>query len=561
MELSEQSLKKMIKQKGLSTSVSALKRKMNSFMDVMSSLSFDKELEGYEVGKDDYRDFISLFCVSISSNKAVYHLIDDIYKMNSSEFYIRARSSKWYSFGIFQRYSLLHEEYSKKMLGILLYVMDMSEEEKNTSELLMKVNFMLKMGWADIHNFVRSRNPISLEDYKDSNYDKMTKLDNVEDVCGTLSIVLVCAMCQIGKTFDTSGLGYLFYRASAKKTLVNLSGDSMSSTLKQEVIKHKDEVKAVKRRILAEVGNINDFHKVYTDRDIEIHSYIGSQLTYSGLSYVALTDNKITEDDINLTIMSFMSFCTEYLHTPVEDIDTDLLATYTILMLHSLLLQKAYKTVKNHYFENNKETVFLEMDALKKEIVTLNSQLQKEKNLSLSLQTKLSSKQETITPTIDKEIDSLKTIIKSQDADIVTLSNKIKKLEADLDKERENSIELHALREFVFELGMDGELSHDTIPDYTCLKDIRGIVIGGHERWRTKMKEHLPKFSFINPNIATFDLSLLDGCKVLFVFNTYINHPMYYRAVNHARINNMKIVYINSVNEDKVLKTIYDSIL
>lgn len=138
------------------------------------------------------------------------------------------------------------------------------------------------------------------------------------------------------------------------------------------------------------------------------------------------------------------------------------------------------------------------------------------------------------------------------------LSAKITRLENELREERKKNNELNGLREFFF--GLDKKEDYKDIDvDFKDLKSVRIVILGGHEKWQTRMKEHLSEAIFIHADMINFDLSVIDDAQAIFIYANHLSHAIYYKLINYAR-GNKKIFYLSSQNEKFVLKEIQNSL-
>jgi len=111
------------------------------------------------------------------------------------------------------------------------------------------------------------------------------------------------------------------------------------------------------------------------------------------------------------------------------------------------------------------------------------------------------------------------------------------------------------LREFLFSLDRQEEYQAEKV-EFEMLKNYKAVVIGGHEKWQQRMKEHLPNFIFIHTDQLNFDFKLLDGVDTVFIYPNYLNHAMYYRIMSAIEGKRVKIVYLNQQNDEITLKHI-----
>lgn len=107
----------------------------------------------------------------------------------------------------------------------------------------------------------------------------------------------------------------------------------------------------------------------------------------------------------------------------------------------------------------------------------------------------------------------------------------------------------------MFSLDAQAEYKFSSI-DLNKLHQVKAIIIGGHEKWQTRMKELLPNFGFIHTDMVNFDLSVLSSVDYVFFYVNYLNHSIYYKTVDYIKGKNVNIGYLNQQNENLVLKEI-----
>lgn len=210
-------------------------------------------------------------------------------------------------------------------------------------------------------------------------------------------------------------------------------------------------------------------------------------------------------------------------------------------LIYGLVLKgilKAYKQIKQHYFENNKETLYIEMESQEDLIKTLSVE-----NIAYK------EKVERLT----REIGTTQVEAEKTHAEKIRgLEAEVSRLRRELAAEKQKEQELVALREFVFSL--DRKLVPETRDALMDLSKTTGAIIGGHQRWQQKMKELLPGWIFISSEI--FDARVLDGAQALCFFTQYLSHSLYYKVITEARKRELHIGYISSVNEELALREI-----
>ena len=95
-------------------------------------------------------NLLGFLCEAFGQNEKIYKDIDLLYQKRKYEFYRLARENEWYNHPLITEGSLLHEEYAKKMLGIMLYQTDNSEDE----DIAKEVDNLVKKGWSYAYTFL-----------------------------------------------------------------------------------------------------------------------------------------------------------------------------------------------------------------------------------------------------------------------------------------------------------------------------------------------------------------------------------------------------------------------
>lgn len=117
------------------------------------------------------------------------------------------------------------------------------------------------------------------------------------------------------------------------------------------------------------------------------------------------------------------------------------------------------------------------------------------------------------------------------------------------------------LRGFIFNIEYDDESTylHESL-NYDVLKDVSGVVIGGHNKWQSRMKEHLPNCKFILPEMLnTLDLTIFSKVNIVFIYTNYLNHALYYKVIDTIKNKDITLRYLKPhKNIELVLKQVIE---
>ncbi len=440
---------------------------------------------------------------ALGYNRKIYKDIDRLYQSRKYEFYKAAKGHELYSHQIVTEGGLLQEEYCKKALGILLCAGKDEDVAKQLSAIFRK-------GWTYAYLFVENNSEIDLGKFIKNAARKAGGLDKVSDdwLNSQLFVVYFLAL-NAGKPFAQNE-SLRFFEEVLHTRWQHYDGE-MRISLKRATPDQLAKVKGLKNQVYAQHGRFVDYNGMY-DKLKDRAESMALLFDYEKLSFPSIIEDvKFTETDIEEILLACQS---------------DGVADYLCDAMYVRYMAKAYKDVKRRYFENNKETMYLELEGLEKEIAA--------------------AKQET---------NRLSGALEEARDRIGVLEKENARLKDELAEEKKNRQELNGLREFLFSLDLQEEY-REAQYDPDELKNYKAVLIGGHEKWQARMKELLPKFIFVHPDNVAFDLRLLDGVGTVFVYTNYLNHSIYYRAMGAIAGKNVQVGFISQANEALVLKHI-----
>lgn len=499
-------------------------------------MEYKLEIERY-TGDKMYNEYanenihLPFFCECFSLNKNIYKYIDELYKPIRFECYNLAKESKWYNHKICMETGLLHEEYFKKTLGLLLY------NAKYKEELTEHLINIIKVGWNYAWSYVDIRTNINMDEFVKAFSKKVKGFDNLsdDDVNCMMFMVMFLALIQPTKKLDNCDMIQMFQKNLIDR--INLYDNKDGNRFDYKGKATNSERKCVKELLnkIKKLGITNNLCSKIKDERFDNYEYYSSIICdVEDIMLTSLVENKFNQIEMEEIIYLYLVHYVDYNNLDRNNIDIsglniDELAIHCINVIRLRYSLRAYRQVKIHYFENNKETMFAEVEEKDKEIRSI----KKDKLLLQDDNNKLSNK-------------------------IEELERENKRLQLELNKADSNKNELIGLREFVFRLDNEN-VEYNSEIDLDKINSIKGVIIGGHINWVNKLSDKV-KWTYISVDNSGFDVKGLLNKDIIVINTQYLNHGMYYKVMSGIEGKDIRIEYINSTNIDNTVRDIWDMI-
>lgn len=452
---------------------------------------------------------------ALGYNKSTYLYIDKVYQKKRYEFYNQAQENTYFNHYILNSGSILQVEYGKKALGIVSYVQ--KNYDKEIHDDLIEI---IKKGWAYVYSYVQSSTEISLEKfYKkvDKRYENLKKV-NDEVVFTDVNVLIILADLMNKKICEDDSLQDLFEKQSSRIEYHEI----MKKTIPMIIETNKTKINELKRMMHQRTGEISNF-TLFLNK-FGKHPYlnrIASLFKNEEVSLSVFQGVKYSSIDIDYIFSLFSAFSEE------AEIDCEELERFYIDALLVKGFIKVINNLKKQYFQRNQEIIQIEAENLERKLKDAN-----------------------------EELEALKNIEAMQSKMLLCSEKRIKALEKQLEKEKGKTDKANdSLVIFV-----PNYEQSDIMIDFDMLKDKKVAIIGGHQRWHTKMKEVLSNSFFISPDTLNFDTNILLNSEAVFVYTNYLNHGMYYKVMEYAKSKNIKVYYIDHQNTDIVLAKMYKAL-
>ncbi|MTV47780.1 hypothetical protein GJ688_02125 [Heliobacillus mobilis] len=452
----------------------------------------------------------------------VYKTIDDIYQRDKFRYYRLARESIWYDNDIVTSSPLEIELYNKKALGILL-----SEEQK-------EILYIIKHGWKRIYYRVKDQNILDMKSI-DNILGKSYNRDDTKS--GAIIIALFLAHI-LNREINWDDIGLKMFYANALRRLMHSYGhmrinyQAAQSADKERAQKLRETIKA---RAKITRWNYYHFSRPKDKNALNWNDAYGLLLELAHVSDSVVESNQLSLEEIDSILYTYLNVFGESNENEAEQF---LFGGY---LVYALL--KAYKRVKETYWGNNQETLYLEMENLEKQLKNTEAERQRLEDILKTYEDKIDK--------LNKKVESEYRRAAGEVQDqLRALEKENEKLRAERELDKQ---ELQSLRELFFNLDKPIEITEEE--GLIDLSTINGVIIGGHDRWRVKMKEKLPRWKFFGPEQYNVDLGIANA-DIVFFFTGYLSHTMYIPAITEARKYRVPVSYLRSVNEENALQEV-----
>lgn len=520
--------------------------------------------------------------LALGTKQFMWDYIDEMYEKNKLEYY------KAYIKGDFPndvaktRYSAESEEHIIKVMAINSWC-----EFENNKDFSL-IYDLIKKGYKSAWNFFKKSkdNPpvlidIHLKKYLcKGNFEKSFDTYSESDYYNELFVLLF--LC-----YDNNiDFGLKESRSMLQEYLVTFQENVFARQLREEIFSTRDNYKKDVESLYLDMGFPEKYFK--TNRNLNI---ILDRMLLSGEKklFKSLYGKEFTPNNSPFNTDEYFSFRSKIFHTSYskyvgifsqmvkmsglnEESFSDVILSkedMDLILSHFVFSKKGnsatddekeciivacmfiygitylYKTLKKLYLEDSKQKSF-------EELQSIISEYEKKKSV---IDTKIHEYDNLIEENTNKIA-----LLESQNTDLVT---KNKRLTLELKAQEDNTKELIALRNFMYNLEheeyADTQTSLDDKIDYINSKKI--AIFGGHPNWHSKLKEVFNDIIVVAPERVNIDFSFVDNMDCAFIHSSYCNHSMYDKLMSRLRTNSCKIGYTKGTNIDISINEIYNCLI
>lgn len=477
---------------------------------------------------------VPFLCEIISSNKAVWKLVQDLYMADAVRYYRYARASKWYDSEFITGQSLEREIVAKRVLGLVV-----SEQRNDVLRIIRK-------GWPYIYEWVRKQDGrISIERafvelvYKEPGIRYKEQFDRLknDDINATAILTIIVAGI-LGKELNVDDEGYQFICSVCLDRLKweHGAGRLTWKTLDKELIQR---VRKLRQSLRGRAG-LNRYINSYSSAQDPVvkmwFDAMGFIFDLEKVSSGIAEDEVLSEREVDEVVAAFVCAAGKQ-QVELDEAKKFLVAGH---MLRAVL--RSYRRAKHLYFRTSREVYRLEESAAHREV-------DEAKNRIMELEELLGQRDVEI-KRLRGQLDREYGRVKAEYAD------QVRELEAENHVLREKAERLQQRLEEI-ERGLFGYLEEEKgeVPDIN-LSLVRGVIIGGHQRWAARMREILPDSWRVIAADDPYESSMVAAAQVICFVTGYISHSLYDTAVGEARRRGIPIVYLGRRNEDECVAEI-----
>lgn len=479
----------------------------------------------------DLTPFMSL---ALATNPLILNGIDELYEEYKFLAYEQAKKSKFYTHPLLVDGSIKREVYCKRALG-LLCLNDLKKYEELDSGMLD----LFTKGWNSLYRYVLNTDVMDIDHVMKNII--LNKEDDDYFVAFTTVLLLFSEVFEkkIKPESFKSDMGVYFNHY--------LSHFELEDTrFSFNFVKNDKELYRKAKSITSRF--YENFVQLKTTSDLVDLAIINDELADFCRSVNVVFD----ADDMALSSMSDNMKVSKkhiielaglyYIHNKNQNRLES--GKFILFGLHLKYSIKSYKELKKYYFQNNKETLFIELEGYINDI-----EKYKEENLILKRQLEA----------LESENIRLKKEYKdSIEKDNILLKRENLKFKESISLFKKEINDLKELSESFFEV--DEKIIEEDI--LIEVPDVNGVIAGGHSSWHSKLKEILPsEFIFIEGDNEKFDERLLDNKDHIFIYTKYMSHAFYYKLMEKCRRTGISFSYISHTSPNYVKRQIKDILL
>ncbi|QUI25928.1 hypothetical protein HZI73_26305 (plasmid) [Vallitalea pronyensis] len=478
--------------------------------------------------RDVTLDLTPFVVEAIGANAKLDKMIDEIYNHVKLDAYTSAKNSKYYDHIVLTNRSIAWEIRCKKILGLLLLPDDDSIID------IIRSN----QGWPYLYHIIENSPHVDMGHIAEKLIEDIDKMTD-DQVNGIYVLSILLGQYMEKEIIRNEAFKDFTQVLEQRQHLLNNSDtelysiQSISPTLQNKCQKLYKQMSKKYRKINT-FTNVIDISKKH-------FPVLDSHFAYlydSEYMDIFFQDQKVLRSDIIEVLAMHV--------VKAKDFDLEVLMELLIRGLFTKFLLKEYKKVKVSYFQNNKETLYLdiqEKDAkiqqLTEKIKSLEKRLEEYANRSERLKGQLKN--------IDKNhLQELSNVRSNTNRKLSDVEDENLRLQA---KEKQ----LYRLEKFLFSDDEEKKGQDIDISSYKVL------LVGGHINLQNKLIELYPSIDCMDGSNANIEPNII-GYDIVLFFAKHMGHPVYYKVVAECGRLSIPYGYVSHTNIELLVNQIKENI-
>lgn len=496
--------------------------------------------------------------IALGGNPYLHPYIDECYLKNEWKYYEAYRRSELKGNPLFSMYTTKNEEKIRQVAGIVEYCY----QTQQFSEL----DSLIKKGYKFVYQYLQQHKQIDFDHFMRS-FAKKQKTQMVKEIELIYQNIVLWYLCvRENKPFNTRNIAWQSFQEVLSTSMNDTKLQNQMFSEKM-LNKYKDEINDLYKEYhipknlgfdslgvfldylighnLKRILEINPHwdvekaeQKVFQISPTKYIGAIGGWLKILKIHELDATEHMpFTKKGLDSVFLEVL-YAQKYKYITKDEQDL-----FFVVCLYLKCLSSLYQETKLLYLDQSKQDYYVKMKSKESQIYEKESELVRRQQVW-----RLTNKRQ------KKEIEGLTEELREAHA-------KIRQLEQQLENIEDNTHEVHALRNFVYQeekddRHFDKDPSLNTMTEFIQSKRI--VIFGGSPNWRQKLKELLPTVEFIDVDEKNRDISKIQRVDAVFINTTVFAHSFYKKIIKKLSKTDTPLYYLNGQsNIEKTTLEIY----
>lgn len=287
---------------------------------------------------------------------------------------------------------------------------------------------------------------------------------------------------------------------------------------------------------------------------LQAKKFVTSMFEIQGLNSTLITNNISLSRSELRSIFTAMFVMNNWNIDILKKMSTDAIIQYYIFGVYFQTILNEYKNAKHLSRENSRETQFLELHNLGKEIAKLKKQIEALENEKRSLSdTLVRVKKENNLEKVkkEKEVHGINKPIQIENA----------KLKEDIKNFKSKEQELNKLREYIYSQLSGIEIREEPFQTQKLPADKKIVLVGGHLNWLKKVKEKFPSLIILDGTNPNQDFGIIENSDFLVFHTSHMDHATWNKIMASIDKKNIPYSFTSSQNLDLFSNQLFKALM